>query len=341
MDKQRATSEGDLLEAALQAVRAHGLDCERIEWEPVAHDSAHADARLRLRHGGKATIYHIEIKRTLQPAVLGAALARLKRLPVPALLATDYVNPRMAERLRAEGVQFIDAAGNAWLDAPPLLVWVKGQRPPDMPKAGDTLGRAFQPTGLQVLFALLCKPEIVDRPYRDIAKLAGVAHGTVGWVMPELPRLGFVGTLKGRRRLLNGARLLQQWVEAYARTLRPKLVLERWQADNLDWTTRVDPTRYGLLLGGEPAVRRLTRHLRPGTATFYGAKANRQLLIDQRLRPDPAGNVEILRRFWTFDGETAGQVPDLLVYADLLAIGDARCLEIAKEMHDGIVARFE
>lgn len=56
---------------------------------------------------------------------------------------------------------------------------------------------------------------------------------------------------------------------------------------------------------------------------------------------NPAGNVEILRRFWTFDGETAGQVPDLLVYADLLAIGDARCLETAKEMHDGIVARFE
>ena len=341
MDKQRAAREGDLLEAALQAIRAHGLDGERIEWEPVAHDGAHADARVRLRYGGKAITYHVEAKRTLQPAVLGAALAQLKRLPAPALLVTGYVNPRMAERLREQGVQFIDTAGNAWLDAPPLLVWVKGQRRPDTPKAGDALGRAFQPTGLQVLFALLCKPEIVDWPYRDIAKLADVAHGTVGWVMPELPRLGYVGTLKGRRRLLNGPRLLQQWVEAYARTLRPKLVLERWQADNLDWTGKVDPTRYGLLLGGEPAARRLTRHLRPGTATFYGAKANRQLLIDQRLRPDPAGNVEILRQFWTFDGETAGQVPDLLVYADLLAIGDARCLETAKEMHDGIVARFE
>jgi len=341
MDKQRTTREGDLLEAALQAIRAHGLDGERIEWEPAVRDVDHGDARVRLRHGGKAITYHVEVKRTLLPAVLGVALAQLKRLPAPALLVTEYVNPRMAERLREQGVQFIDKAGNAWLDAPPLLVWVRGQRPPDTPKAGDTLGRAFQPTGLRVLFALLCKPEIVDWPYRDIAKLAGVAHGTVGWVMPELPRLGYVGTLKGRRRLLNGPRLLQQWVEAYARTLRPKLVLDRWQADNLDWTGKVDPTPYGLLLGGEPAARRLTRHLRPGTATFYGAKPNRQLLIDQRLRPDPAGNVEILRQFWTFDGETAGQVPNLLVYADLLAIGDARCLETAKEMHDGIVARFE
>jgi hypothetical protein len=85
----------------------------------------------------------------------------------------------------------------------------------------------------------------------------------------------------------------------------------------------------------------LTGHLRPGTATFYGAKANRKLMVDQRLRPDPDGNVEILRRFWTFDGETRGQVPGLLVYADLLAIGDARCMETAGEMYDGIVTRFE
>lgn len=226
------------------------------------------------------------------------------------------------------------------IDQPPLLVWVKGQRPPDRQTAGDPRGRAFRATGLQVLFALLCKPEIVDRPYREIAKLAGVAHGTVGWVMPELPRLGFLGTLKGQRRLLNAGKLLEQWVEAYARTLRPKLVLERWHADALDWTAKVDAARYGLLLGGEPAARRLTDRLRPGTATFYGTRANRQLMVDQRMRPDPRGNVEILRRFWTFDRDTPGLVPDLLVYADLLAIGDARCSETAGEMHDGIVARF-
>jgi len=113
MDKQRTTREGDLLEAALQAIRAHGLDGERIEWEPAVRDVDHGDARVRLRHGGKAITYHVEVKRTLLPAVLGVALAQLKRLPAPALLETEYVNPRMAERLREQGVQFIDKAGNA------------------------------------------------------------------------------------------------------------------------------------------------------------------------------------------------------------------------------------
>lgn len=341
MDNHEQNREADLLQAALTATRAHGLKWKILVEQPGVRDGDRADARLRLRHGGQEAIYQAKVKHLLRPAMLGAVLARLRQLPEPKLLVTDYVTPPMAERLRERGVQFIDAAGNAFLHQPPLLVWVKGQRPPDMPKAGDVRGRAFRATGLQVLFALLCKPELVDQPYREIAKLARVAHGTVGWVMPELPRMGFIGTLKGHRRLLNGPKLLQQWVEAYARTLRPKLVLERWHADTLDWTAKVDPIRYGLLLGGEPAARRLTRHLRPGTATFYGAKPNRQLMIDQRMRPDPDGNVEILRRFWAFDGETPGQVPDLLVYADLLAIGDARCLETAGEMHDGIVARFE
>jgi hypothetical protein len=133
-------------------------------------------------------------------------------------------------------------------------------------------GRAFQPTGLRVLFVLLCMPELVNRSYREIAALAGVAHGTVGWVMPELPRLGFVTEIKGKRRLINPQALLQQWVEAYARTLRPRLILGRYRSETLDWTQTLDATKYGLVLGGEPAAQILTGHLRPGTASFYGTR---------------------------------------------------------------------
>jgi hypothetical protein len=39
-----------------------------------------------------------------------------------------------------------------------------------------------------VLFALLAVPRLAQEPYRVIAQRAGVAHGTVGWVMAELPR---------------------------------------------------------------------------------------------------------------------------------------------------------
>src|SRR4029453_14513586 len=134
---------------------------------------------------------------------------------------------------------------------------VKGQRPTKH-EAPRQMGRAFQARGLQVIFALLCRPEQVDRPYREIAKLAGVAHGTVGWVMGELPKLGFVAEVAHKRRLVQPERLLQQWVEAYARTLRPKLVLGRFKAEWLDWWETLDPLEYGLTMGGEGAGARLT-----------------------------------------------------------------------------------
>ena len=54
------------------------------------------------------------------------------------------------------------------------------------------MGRVFQARDRQVIFAPLCRPEQVHRAYRKIAKLAGVAHGTVGGVMGEIPKLGFV-----------------------------------------------------------------------------------------------------------------------------------------------------
>ena len=156
---------------------------------------------------------------------------RIERYGEPGILIADYVTPPMAEKLKAKGIAFLDAAGNAFLDQPPVYVWVKGERPTEQPAATTTTGRAFRPGGLKVLFALLCHPEWIDRPYREIAAAAGVAHGTVGWVMMDLQKLGFAAEIDGKRRLLQRDRLLQQWTEAYARTLRPKLVLQRFQAE--------------------------------------------------------------------------------------------------------------
>jgi hypothetical protein len=257
------------------------------------------------------------------------------------LLVADYVNPRLAETLREHAIQFVDTAGNAHLARGPLLVFIKGQRPTEPVGATgrEVKGRPFQATGLQVLFALLCRPDLVNQPYREIAARANVAHGTVGWVMPELRRLGHLVEVGGKRRLANAERLLTRWVEAYAETLRPRLLLGRYAAERLELPPGFDAPRYGLLLGGEPAAARMTRHLRPGTATFYGKRPETRLLIDLRLHPDPEGNVDIRRRFWDFD-DAGDLVPPLLVYADLLAIGDARCVEAAREVHERHIARL-
>jgi hypothetical protein len=91
---------------------------------------------------------------------------------------------------------------------------------------------------------------------------------------------------------------------------------------------------------GELAVARLTRHLGPGTATFYARAMNPKAPLKRVPKAGAAGNVDFRRRFWDFPGEDAQLTPALLVYADLLAIGDARCLETAQVLRGQLLARL-
>lgn len=215
-----------------------------------------------------------------------------------------------------------------------------GERPEHRLADPRTRGRAFAPTGLKVLLTLLCHPELIDRPYRDIAAVAGVAHGTVGWIIPELEVLGFIGKIKGKRRLLNPGTLLGQWADAYLRVLRHRLRLGVYYAPTLDWWKTVQPRKYGLTLGGEAAAARITDYLRPATVTLYGAKAEPRFLVDYQLRPKGVCEVEILRRFWNFD-EDAELAPLPIIYADLVRAGDARCLETAELIREEFIARLQ
>jgi hypothetical protein len=327
-----------LLAQAVKAVELLGLQFRVLRPEQQNGDHR-AGATLGLRFGGRQLRYAAEVKRGLRPATLGAVVHQLRARTAHPLLVADHVTPPLADALRAQGVEFIDAAGNAFLNQPPLLVFVKGQRPAE---AAPTLerGRAFQATGIQVLFALLARPELVARPYREIAPAAGVAHGTVGWVMAELPGLGYLAKVGGRRRLTNGDRLLDRWTEAYARTLRPRLLLGRFRGDVAALHTRAAEWPGGVMVGGELAAARLTRHLRPGRATFYAQAIDPKIILKLALKADAEGNVDFRRRFWNFPGEDAQLTPTLLVYADLLAIGDARCLETAQLLRGQLLARF-
>ena len=333
-----AQPEQRLLAEALKTLEPLGLHF-RVRRHEAGNGAHKADADIDLRFGGRNIRYVVEVKRGLRPATLGAVTHQLATHKGNPLLVTDHVTPPLADALRAKGVEFIDAAGNAFLNRPPLLVFVKGQRPTGQETVPER-GRAFQPTGLQVLFAALARPELVGRPYREIAVAAGVAHGTVGWVMAELPALGYVARVGGRRRLVNGQRLLDQWTEAYARTLRPRLLLGRFRGDIEALNVRTATWQEDLLVGGELAAARLTRHLRPGTATFYTQAIDPMVIVKLVLRADAGGNVDFRRQFWTFPGEAPGLTPTLLVYADLLATGDPRCLETAQLLRGPLVARL-
>ncbi len=346
MDKTPA-AEKETLHAAIKAAQRQGLSIELIK-EARQIRPPHTDAVARIRHGEQETLYLVECKRGLRPATLGVTLHQMERLGQPAMLITDYLAPDLADALKERGIPFLDAAGNAYIKQANLLIWIKGQKP----AAKATVipaGRAFQPTGLQVIFTLLCNPQAIKLPYRELAKMAGVAHGTVGWVMPDLQQLGFVRDLQGKRgtrRLFQHERLLNQWADAYARVLRPRTLIGRYYVADFDGWKHWPIAEYGALWGGEPASAMLTEYLRPGELTLYAEKMPSMLAARQKFMkeagPSHTAVVEVRKRFWNFpdDSKQSNMVPPVLVYADLMATGDARCIETAKMIYDAYVARL-
>ena len=345
MDK---TTHRLLRDVALHLTKA-GVRTKIVAPENPVADHRQHDAFIALAYRQQeAEVRPVEIRTHVTTVTLGAIRAQLRAGPDAPILVTDYVTPPMADRLRDAGVQFADAAGNAYIEAKHFLVNIRGRRPREHRLGTRVIGRAFQPGGLRTIFVLLAIPDYVNRTYREIAKAARVAHGTVGWVMSDLKARGFLVEFETtigpqKRRLTNIERLLPQWAEAYARVLRPKLVLACYRVENFDKWVTAPHLQPGMLAGGEIAAARLTHYLKPATATFWVDRPDPKFVLQNRLTLDDAGNVELMQRFWNLPETGAECAPDVLVYADLLHIGDARTLETANvlgaRIHERLVGQ--
>ena len=208
--------------------------------------------------------------------------------------------------------------------------------------------RRFTATGLKVMFALICDPALANATHRKIAAAAGVALGAVPAILQGLQTTGALLVMGKERRLDATKRLLDEWALAYAQRLRPKTLrtiyetphFDRWR----DWNLEEPDVRWG----GEPAAQLLVGHLRPGILTLYADKLPPRLMLEQRFTVAMHGQrtrfLELRRPFW---GAPLNQfviapqtTPPALVYADLLATGDGRCIETAHLLHEEHLARL-
>jgi hypothetical protein len=375
LDNKKGT-EQDILERAVQTVgRETGLRLKLVEWE-ARHGDQRGEAVVTLEPGKQT--FTAEVKKWAQHVNLGALINQIQQLPGNGLLVADYVTPNMAAKLRQHGVQFIDTAGNAYINQPPVYVYATANRQPGVPgrpatKAGVAAGgqtafrglamvtqathagakRAFERTGLKVIYAFLCVPELVNAPYREIAEKAGVALGTVGWVINGLKDAGLLidkGKTQGRK-IANYRKLLDRWVEAWPEKLKPKYLLGEFVADDPYWWQHIEIGDFGGYWGGEVAAAKYTDYLKPKVATIYLPENQRnQLLRGARLRlatewtGDAAGMVLLYRPFWPaalidlYAKDNRELVHPILVYADLIATGDPRNLEVARRLYDDYIA---
>ncbi len=332
--------EENVLNNALYALgRGAGIEGRVLRAEEPGGRQGYAQAIVDLAAGTRSARYAVECKTVVDRiTTLALVKSHFADQPLPGLLVAPYLSPRMAEQSRAMEQQFIDTAGNAYLHADGLYVFVSGQRPVDA-KASPSVRGTGNPTALRMIFALLCEPALVHAPYREIVAASGVALGAVGTVFKELAARGFLlaSNEARQRRLYATHRLLDDWVANYPSVLRPKLHARRFQAADPAWWKNVDLASLGACWGGEVAADRMTGYLKPATQTLYvKPSAMRQamshLVSRYRLRPQPNGPVEILESFWEFppgDSPRQDLAPPVLVYADLMATLDSRNIETA------------
>jgi hypothetical protein len=328
--------ENELLQLALKALRNNLPEHAEIKTiKPVRDPRVPADYLLQVVIQGKEIRYYVEVKTNVTKADKLLAVIRKADLHHPLLLVAKYINPQLADELKQNGTEFVDAAGNTFINQPPLYVFVKGNKP-DVIKA-PPLKRAFKPAGLKVIYGFLCNPGLENKKYREIVAETDVALGTVDWTMKELKELRFLLDM-GKRglKLLQKEKLLQRWVTAYPEQLRPKLTLGHFRGDREWWRQKkLDPLK--AQWGGEIAAERLTRYLQPQIITIYTMPQQlNQLLAENRLRKDETGDVEILKRFWKPPEmwQYEDLVHPILIYADLLATGNERNVETAKMLYD-------
>ena len=326
--------EKDIVEDAIKRFSAAtGL---KIRYEASQEHPSEGDGLLFITGDKKEYCFQVEVKQTINKAIIGQTAQQILKIQNKVILITPYVSPQLADHLKNLGIYFLDTAGNAFIKSQSLYIFSKGNKLSEEQRP-DTLSRAFKAKGLQVLFALMRINKLENRPLREIAELSNVALGTVQWVMKDLKKLGYLIDMGKRgKRLIKKEDLLSRWTIAYSEQLRPKQLIGRFTADNRNWWVDTKISQYGALWGGEVAGDILTKNLKPEIITIYTNEQPGKLILRGKLKKDPNGDVEILGTFWRDEltNNDENIVHPILVYADLIANGDKRNIEIANMIYE-------
>jgi hypothetical protein len=316
------------------------LEIEFEERETIANGFLF-DKLVKFNYQKKNLLYYVEIKYNINNAVIALLLQRKKNLKHPILLITRYVNNIKAEELKKNGIQFLDTAGNAYINYRTIYIFVKGNKPPGI-YYKNKKHRAFETAGLKIIFALLCKPDLIKKPYRHIAEKTDVALGTVGLVINDLIGLGFLIKMGNKgRQLLKKKKLFDRWCVEYNEKLRPKLLINKFTGPK-DWWIHKKLNPEYTQWGGEVAANKLINHIKPGEIIIYtNYKMYKNLIIENRLRKDTDGEITILEKFWKLgeNDEPMDVVNPILIYADLINIENQRTIETARIIYEKYIDR--
>ncbi len=291
------------------------------------------DGELEINLKEKKIKFDVEFKRELRKHHLIQIYLLKEKYPNFMVIA-DIINPKIRKELKDKDVNYIDGAGNMYINKEGQLILIEGKH---NEKAADYYkGRLFGKGGLKIIFGILVNEDLINKPYRDIAEQTETALGTVNYIIKELMTNGYIVFInKNVLRLNNKKDLMNKWITGYEDKLKKTLFIGKFRFNNNEWKN-IKFENNKTLWGGEPAAEILTHYLHPQAFTVYTKEVIKELIKQYFLIPDINGNVEVYKKFWNFDDVTINEktVPPLLIYADLINTGDNRNLETAKLIYE-------
>lgn len=336
-------------EITAEAVRAlagiPNLFAEQVSTPDSDADFGLGDLWLQVTSPQGEQLYAVAAEPRLSQSTLDVAIAQFQErarrwqeegdgVDWKPLLVAGQVSDAVADELMAAGLEFADAAGNAYLDSRVGYILVLGRR-----RERIDVRDPFTPAGLKVAHALLSDRSLLAKGYRDIARAAGVSLGAVGYAIRALLEDQYL--FKGKSGALHMSdveRLTERWELGYAERLRPSLAPSSWRLARGQLEGLLDTSRqFAAVVGGELAAAELGMPLRPQTATMYLPKEIRkEFAVAGRLLPTETRADAQVFLLDALSGEPTGGTftlaDPLLVRAELLAIGGDRLRAIADEI---------
>lgn len=263
---------------------------------------------------------------------------------VPGLLVfAPAIGQEAGDLFQRESVNFVDLAGNCYLNlSDQYVARIQGRRAVT-PKAAD---KGFRAAAFRVLFALLVEPRLIAATTRAAAVAAGgVSPQTVTDLRDRLVQRGLVLRSAAGFRWARGKRkeAMELWLAGFSTTLFPNLLVGRFRSAAPDTDTL--ETELAPLLdqlgewrwGGDAAAMRLTKFYR-GEQTLIYLKDAPPAEVARRLRlvPDRDGPLALAQAPGplAFRSPVETTVHPLLAYADLLLEANDRAGETARILRE-------
>ncbi|CAB0669253.1 DNA-binding protein [Corynebacterium diphtheriae] len=230
----------------------------------------------------------------------------------------------VGRRLTARNIGLADTRGNCDISWPGVMIKIYGQQAVTSARSHQKTAVLFSVRRAQVAAMILTYPWLLSEPVRVIARYSGVSVGTVSNALKIFQKAGYLAETMDGHRLVNAELFLSAWARAYPTGLGADLELLRGKAQQLP--------PYNLEhLGVKASENALSDHISDGqSASLYLGEEtfSPKVIKELRLVKNPAGTITLRRAFWnTIDVK---EIPEAIVYADLLNSDDARLRDVAQ-----------